>query len=114
MTLATTVSLPIVRGPMAFAKQLTALDLLSGSRMVVGVGPGSSVLDYEAIGITFAKRWQRLDDSVAALRALWDPSAETEGGQYPTVGINLRPGPLQPGGPPIWIGSWGRRQVFDK
>ena len=78
MTLATTVSLPIVRGPMAFTKQLTALDLLSGSRMVVGVGPESPVLDYEAVGIPFAERWQRLDDSVAALRALWDPSAETE------------------------------------
>ena len=77
MTLATTVSLPIVRGSMALAKQLTAWDSLSGNRMVAGVGPGSSVLNYEAVGISFAERWQRLDDSVAALRALWDPSAET-------------------------------------
>ena len=107
MTIATTVSLPIVRGPMALAKQLTALDLLSGGRMVAGVGPGSSILDYAAVGIPFAERWERLDDSVAALRALWNPSAETEGGHYPTVGIHLRPSPLQPGGPPIWIGSWG-------
>lgn len=39
MTLATTVSLPIVRGPVAMAKSLAALDLLSGGRLIAGVGP---------------------------------------------------------------------------
>src|SRR6478672_8419994 len=42
MTLATTVSLPVVRGPMQLAKAMSALDLLCGGRMVVAVGPGSS------------------------------------------------------------------------
>ncbi len=41
MTLATTVSIPVVRGPMVTAKTLGAIDLLSGGRLVVGVGPGS-------------------------------------------------------------------------
>ena len=107
MTLATTVSLPIVRGPVAMAKSLAALDLLSGGRLIAGVGPGSSARDYEAVGIPFAERWQRLDESVAALRALWSNDAETEGGHYPTKGMDLMPRPLRPGGPPIWIGSWG-------
>src|ERR671917_1456379 len=42
MALATTVALPVVRGPVAVAKSLAAIDLLSGGRLVVGVGPGSS------------------------------------------------------------------------
>src|SRR6267378_4159153 len=42
MTLATTVSLPVVRGPVQLAKAMAAIDLLSGGRAVVAVGPGSS------------------------------------------------------------------------
>ena len=38
---ATTVSLPIVRGPVAMAKTLAAIDILSEGRLTVGVGPGS-------------------------------------------------------------------------
>ena len=107
MTLATTVSLPIVRGPMALAKSLAALDLLSGGRLIAGVGPGSSARDYEAVGIPFSERWQRLNESVAALRTWWSDDAETEIGHYPTKGMTLMPRPQQPGGIPIWIGSWG-------
>ena len=51
MALATTVSLPVVRGPVALAKSLAAIDLLSGGRLVVEVGPGSSARDYAAVGI---------------------------------------------------------------
>src|SRR6476660_400617 len=42
MTLATTVSLVVVRGPVAVAKTMGAIDRLSGGRVVVAVGPGSS------------------------------------------------------------------------
>src|SRR5881392_2611016 len=45
MTLATTVSLPVVRGPVQLAKAITAIDLLSGGRVIVAVGPGSSQRD---------------------------------------------------------------------
>src|SRR5690349_17193333 len=48
MTLATTVALPVVRGPVPLAKTLAALDRLAGGRLVVSVGPGSSELDYAA------------------------------------------------------------------
>ena len=71
MTLATTVALPVVRGPVALAKGLAAIDLLSGGRLVVGVGPGSSARDYAVVGVPFEERWKRLDEAVQALRALW-------------------------------------------
>src|SRR5262249_20633083 len=48
MTLATTVALPVVRGPVPVAKTLGAIDRLSGGRLVVAVGPGSSAEDYAA------------------------------------------------------------------
>jgi probable F420-dependent oxidoreductase len=108
MDLMTTVALPVVRGPVALAKSLAAIDLLSGGRLVVGVGPGSSARDYAAVGIPFEERWKRLDESVQALRALWDSEAPPfEGEFYSTEGVTLEPYPAQRPGPPVWIGSWG-------
>jgi alkanesulfonate monooxygenase SsuD/methylene tetrahydromethanopterin reductase-like flavin-dependent oxidoreductase (luciferase family) len=61
MTLATTVSLAVVRGPVPVAKTLGAIDRLSCGRLVVAVGPGSSPDDYAAVGLEFSERWQRFD-----------------------------------------------------
>ena len=87
MTLATTVLLPVVRGPAQAAKTLAALDILSGGRLVAGVGPGSSPRDHAAVGVPFEERWKRFDEAVPALRSLL--------------------GEFRPDGPPIWIASWG-------
>jgi len=83
MKLATTVLLPVIRGPVQSAKLLAAIDGLSGGRLVAGLGPGSSARDYEAAGVPFEERWPRFDASIAALRS------------------------QLPDGPPLWIASWG-------
>src|SRR3954468_13304899 len=59
MTLATTVALPVLRGPVALAKALHGIDVLSEGRLVAAVGPGSSERDYRVAGIPFDERWQR-------------------------------------------------------
>ncbi len=46
MALATTVSLPVLRGPVPLAKALAAIDVLSEGRLVAALGPGSSERDY--------------------------------------------------------------------
>jgi len=108
MTLATTIALAVVRGPIPLAKSLGAIDLLSGGRLVVGVGPGSHAADYEAAGLAWDERWPRFEESIGALRALWRPDGEPfEGTFYSTRDIRLEPAPAQDGGPPIWVGSWG-------
>ncbi|HEY7281819.1 MAG TPA: LLM class flavin-dependent oxidoreductase [Actinomycetota bacterium] len=108
MTLATTVGLPVVRGPGPFAKAMAAIDLLSGGRLVVGAGPGSSERDYRAMGIPWEERWPRFEEAVRALRALLRPGGPAfEGTFYSTTGMELRPGPAREDGPPVWIGSWG-------
>src|SRR5438270_4098429 len=70
MTVATTVSLPALRGPVPLAKTLAALDLLSGGRLVAGLGPGPSKRDYDAVGVAFEDRWKRFHEAVIILRAL--------------------------------------------
>jgi len=110
MDLATTVSLPIVRGPVQLAKTLGAIDRLSGGRLIAGVGPGSSARDYAAAGIPFEERWKRFDEVIPVLRALWDREGNVFRGKfYNTEGIRLEPLPAQRSGPPIWVGSWGSR-----
>ena len=110
MTLATTVSLPVIRGPVPLAKTLGAIDRLSNGRLMVAVGPGSSEQDFDALGLRFDERWARLDESVGALRALWRAGAPPFVGRfYSTEGIRLEPRPARDDGPPIWIGSWGSK-----
>lgn len=108
MTVATTIALAVVRGPVPLAKSLGAIDILSGGRLVVGVGPGSYRPDYEAEGIAWEERWPRFEEAIQALRALWHPDGEPfEGAFYSTRDVRLEPLPAQAGGPPIWVGSWG-------
>jgi alkanesulfonate monooxygenase SsuD/methylene tetrahydromethanopterin reductase-like flavin-dependent oxidoreductase (luciferase family) len=96
MTVATTVALAVLRGPVALAKALAALDIISGGRLIAAVGPGSSKRDYDLLEISFEKRWKLFDEAIDALRALLG-------------GDSLAPPPVQPGGVPLWIGSWGSR-----
>lgn len=104
MTLATTVALPVVRGPVALAKAAAALDVLSGGRFVLGVGPGSSPADYAAVRVPFEERWPRFDEAAGVLRAeLADPEAPATNRFYDQP--LLAPRPTRP--IPIWVGSWG-------
>lgn len=108
LEIATTVTLPVVRGPALLAKALAAIDVLSGGRLVVAVGPGSYRGDYQVQGIPWEERWPRFDEAIRALRALLRPDdAPFEGRFYSTEGVRLEPAPLRRDGPPIWIGSWG-------
>ena len=108
MTLATTVAVPVLRGPIATAKAMAAIDRLSNGRLVVGVGPGSSPRDYALLGIPFEERWKRLEESIHAMRAVWESgSPGYEGHFYTTAGESLEPFPAQQPGPPVWLGSWG-------
>ena len=108
MTLATTISLAALRGPVPLAKTLAALDLLSGGRVVAGVGPGSSKRDYDALGISFDDRWKRFDEAVRILRALLHSEpAPDHTNHFALPDAPLAPGPRRAGGVPLWIGSWG-------
>ncbi|MGH2348054.1 MAG: LLM class flavin-dependent oxidoreductase [bacterium] len=110
MILLPSIALPVVRGPVPLAKALAALDVLSGGRLVAGVGPGSAAADYAAVGISFEERWERFDESVRALRALLRRGEPAFAGRfYDTTGVDLRPRPVQEPGPPVWIGAWSSR-----
>ena len=108
MTLMTTVALPVVRGPVPLAKSLAALDVLSGGRLIAGVGPGSLPQDYVLASIAFEERWKRFEEAIQLLRSLLQRDAPPFSGQFYTQALTpLEPFPAQEPGVPIWIGSWG-------
>ncbi len=110
LALATTIALPVIRGPVQLAKTLAALDILSDGRLIVGVGPGSSAADYAAVGVPFDERRRRFEESLSVLRELLEDGASSfEGEFYSSDGIVLEPRPAQQPRPPLWVASWGSR-----
>jgi alkanesulfonate monooxygenase SsuD/methylene tetrahydromethanopterin reductase-like flavin-dependent oxidoreductase (luciferase family) len=101
----TTVANPVVRGPAPLAKVLAGLDVMSGGRVVAGLGPGSSERDYATVGVPFEERWPRFDEAVSATRALLQ--GESFAGRFYAVEGPLEPLPAQPNGLPLLVGSWG-------
>jgi alkanesulfonate monooxygenase SsuD/methylene tetrahydromethanopterin reductase-like flavin-dependent oxidoreductase (luciferase family) len=108
MKLVTTVALASLRGTVPLAKALSALDILSGGRVIAGAGPGSSRAGYEAAGVPSGQRWRRFGEAVRLLKPLLQPGAAADSDtHYARPGAGLSPPPRQCGGIPLWIGSWG-------
>ncbi|MBO0844237.1 MAG: LLM class flavin-dependent oxidoreductase [Nocardioides sp.] len=104
MTLATSIALPVVRHPVVVAKALTSLAALTDSRVIGGLGPGSSEADYDAVGVPFAERWARFDEALPRVRALVRGEPTTDGTFYGAAGPLA---PLREPPPEVWFGSWG-------
>jgi probable F420-dependent oxidoreductase len=69
--LATGVIIAPLRPAAVLAKTVATLDVMSGGRVDLGVGTGWQSEEYDAVGLDFTARGQRLDDTIGACRALW-------------------------------------------
>jgi alkanesulfonate monooxygenase SsuD/methylene tetrahydromethanopterin reductase-like flavin-dependent oxidoreductase (luciferase family) len=105
MTLATSITLPVVRHPVVVAKWLATLACLTDSRVVAGLGPGSSPADYRAVGMPFDERWARFDEAMPAVKALVRGEQPRTGPFYKLGDVRLEPLPTR--APEVWAGSWG-------
>jgi probable F420-dependent oxidoreductase len=98
------------REPIITAKTIATLDVISGGRVVLGIGGGWLREETEAIGTPFGKRWKRLRETVEAMQALWtepEPSYQGELVRFPAVRCD--PKPIQKPGPPILLGARGAK-----
>src|ERR1700685_2620273 len=96
------------REPLITAKAIATLDIVSGGRVILGVGAGWLKEETEATGAQFGTRWKRLRETVEALRLLWtepEPSYQGELVNFPA--LRCDPKPIQKGGPPILLGAHG-------
>jgi probable F420-dependent oxidoreductase len=94
------------RQPVLLAKQVSSLDFLSGGRLTVGVGAGWIEPELSALGVSMSTRAARMDEYLAAMRALWDSPVPTFAGEFVSFsGVSQRPLPVQRPHPPIVVGG---------
>lgn len=94
--------------PVILAKRLTTLDVLSGGRLIAGVGVGWLREEYEAVGVPFEDRGRRADEYLAAMKALWTQSPASYHGRFVSFSsVQVRPRPVRPAGIPIVVGGHG-------
>jgi probable F420-dependent oxidoreductase len=97
------------RLPVINAKTLAALDVLSGGRLILGVGAGWMKEEAEAMGMPFDDRGARTDEHIEVLKALWtQDEASYSGKHYSVPPSRSEPRPIQKPHPPIWVGGHER------
>ena len=107
LLLATGIIILPQRNPLVLAKQAATLDVLSGGRLLLGIGAGYLEPEMTAIGVPMADRGTRTDDHLAAMRALWNQPGPVEhhGPYVDFAGVDAHPRPVTPGGPRIVVGG---------
>lgn len=94
------------RNPVVLAKELTSIDVLSGGRLLFGVGVGYVEREFEAIGVPYAERGARTSEHIEAIRVLWTQDKPAFDGRFSRFsGIQMKPMPVQKPHPPIIIGG---------
>ena len=95
--------------PLVLAKTLTTLDVMSGGRLVVGVGVGALPQESEALGSDYTQRGAYTDESIAILKELWTQDNPSFSGKFfGFSGIQFWPKPNQKPHPPIQVGGASR------
>lgn len=87
-----------LRHPVELAHRILTAQLMTGGRLQLGVGAGSTRGDFEAVGQDYEGRFRALRAALPLMQRLW--RGET------VDGVNLTPPDAAKGGPPILIGSW--------
>ncbi|HLY87899.1 MAG TPA: LLM class flavin-dependent oxidoreductase [Acetobacteraceae bacterium] len=83
-----------LRHPIELAHRVQSLQALSGNRLMLGVGSGSTKDDFDLLGYDYDKRFGTLRSSLRAMQAVWRGDSA------------LSVWPTCKGGPPIMIGAW--------
>jgi F420-dependent oxidoreductase-like protein len=104
------------RNPALLAKMASSLDVISGGRLVLGVGAGWMDEEYRAYGYPFPNvrtRIEQLDEALDVMKRLFtQPRASYQGKYYAVEDAPHLPRPLQQPHPPILIGGAGEQRLL--
>ena len=113
-----------IRPPAVLGKIASTLDVISGGRLIMGLGVGGThqpavqnpaIEEYAAYGLTLVPPGEgvdRLRETIEILRRMWTEDEFDFHGKYCTLERTRNaPKPVQKGGPPLLIGGWGNRML---
>ena len=105
--LGTSVIVHAYHSPVSLAKSVASLDVLSGGRVIFGVGLGWNKDEFDASGTPYRNRGQRLEEYIRCLEAIWGPDpVEFRGRFYQVPWSEIGPKPLQKPRPPMLLGAF--------
>jgi len=97
--------------PIHVAEDCAVLDIISGGRVILGVGQGYRPEEFAAFGRSLRDRPALLREGTTLIRRLWtEPSVTYRGEHFEADGVALRPQPIQKP-PPIWVAAKRRKAV---
>jgi F420-dependent oxidoreductase-like protein len=106
----------LYRSPPVLAKMATTVDIISGGRLVLGIGAGWSSPEQDAYGaprLSAGERIGRLAEACQIIRRAWtEPVFDFHGRYYQLRGVHAEPKPVQVPHPPILIGGKGERRTL--
>jgi F420-dependent oxidoreductase-like protein len=104
------------RNPAHLAQTVTALDVISQGRALLGIGAAWFEAEHDALGFRFPplkERFEHLEDALRICRAMFTERQATVAGTHHSVTDAWNsPAPRTPGGPPILIGGTGEKKTF--
>jgi probable F420-dependent oxidoreductase len=93
--------------PALLARRLTTIDVLSGGRLIIGLGMGWCPEEFDAVGVSMRQRGERADESLQMFKAIWtqDP-VEFRGKFWNIPPSTIQPKPVQKPHPPILMAAF--------
>ena len=92
--------------PVRLAEDLAVLDNLTGGRVELGVGMGYAPHEFKGFGIPTSRRVSLMDEGIEVLQRCFSGERFSYSGKrYTLENIRIRPGYVQPGGPPLWVAA---------
>jgi probable F420-dependent oxidoreductase len=93
--------------PVAVAEEGAMVDMISGGRLILGLGAGYAPEEFAAFGLTTRERGSRLEEGATLLRRLWTEEHVSHAGRhYQVTDVTIGPRPTQQPRPPIWFAGW--------
>lgn len=93
--------------PVAVAEEAAMVDMISGGRLILGVGAGYAPEEFAAFDVSLKERGSRLNEEAALLQRLWtEDGVSHQGRHYRVADVTLAPKPVQQPRPPMWFAGW--------
>jgi len=111
LRLGTGVCLVVERDPVVLAKEVATLDVLSGGRVLLGVGAGWNAEELAHHGVRFAERFEVLQERVELMQQLWTRDEASYEGKHVRLEPSWQwPKPVQ-ASVPVLVGGGGKRAM---